>query len=379
MGDNALDVACRQRYLRFVAIRYQSFRDGPRHARPTGFSDHTSARLPGGVGMRNRQTRYLREGMLPLPERTGSPRVSHTRGLDLSGTLVGAGGIGGLLARSRHATSSPYAVNGNSFYHADGNGNVTYLANSSGGTDAAYRYDPFGRGLAQTGPYASANGMRFSSKPWVGHNGSNTDGLYYYGYRFYDPLTQRWPNRDPLGEPGFEVARRGRARLVADGPNLYAFVRNDPIDRTDFLGLYGSSIDNAIRTCMARPTIYLQLECLDELLDTLGADLDDLPRKKIAHVRNCAVIHAAYKAAEEEGKGCRPGLTCDEYKKKVAAISLEVAGRSKYLKMKCDFCLPDSIARGSKKAEEGHTKQLATKTVCLGNCIALMQAACGEK
>jgi RHS repeat-associated protein len=119
------------------------------------------------------------------------------------------------LARSRHATTSPYAVNGNSFYHADGNGNVTYLANSSGGADAAYRYDPFGRGLAQTGPYASANGMRFSSKPWVAHNGSNTDGLYSYGYRFYDPLTQRWLNRDPLGEGG--------------GINLYTFGRNAPV------------------------------------------------------------------------------------------------------------------------------------------------------
>jgi RHS repeat-associated protein len=127
------------------------------------------------------------------------------------------------LARSRHATSSPYAVNGNSFYHADGNGNVTYLASSSDGTDAAYRYDPFGRWWAQTGPYASANVMRFSSKPWVAHNGSNTDGLYYYGYRFYGPLTQRWPNRDPIGERG--------------GLNLYGFVVNNPLTRFDALGL----------------------------------------------------------------------------------------------------------------------------------------------
>jgi RHS repeat-associated protein len=102
---------------------------------------------------------------------------------------------------------------------------VTYLANSSGGTDAAYRYDPFGRWLAQTGPYASANVMRFSSKPWIAHNGSNTDGLYYYGYRLYDPLTQRWLNRDPIGERG--------------GINLYAFVANNPINAYDPLGLRG--------------------------------------------------------------------------------------------------------------------------------------------
>ena len=168
---------------------------------------------------------YIYDGMLVIQERTSShiPRISYTRGLDLSGTLAGASGIGGLLARSRHTTSSPYAVNGNSFYHADGNGNVTYLAHISGGADAAYRYDPFGRWLAQTGPDASANVMRFSSKPWLAHNSLNTDGLYSYGYRFYDPLTQRWLNRDPIEELG--------------SYNLYGFVGNNPISRVDILGL----------------------------------------------------------------------------------------------------------------------------------------------
>jgi RHS repeat-associated protein len=150
--------------------------------------------------------------------------LTSARGLDLSGTLEGAGGIGGLLARYRHGTGSPYMVNGASFYHADGNGNVTYLANGTGSADAAYRYDPFARWLAGTGPYATANGMRFSSKPWIAHNGSNTDGLYYYGYRFYDPNLQRWPNRDPIGE--------------RYGLNLYGFVGNNPINRIDPLGLW---------------------------------------------------------------------------------------------------------------------------------------------
>ncbi len=135
----------------------------------------------------------------------------------------GAGGIGGLLARYRHATSSPYDINGVSFYHADGNGNVTWLASPTGGTDAAYRYDPFGRWVAQSGPWAQGNIMRFSSKPWFAHNYSNTDGLYYYGYRFYDPLIQRWLNRDPIGEKG--------------GVNVYRFVRNAPTSQIDPRGL----------------------------------------------------------------------------------------------------------------------------------------------
>lgn len=40
---------------------------------------------------------------------------------------------------------------------------------------------------------------------------------------FYDPGTQRWPNRDPIGEAG--------------GINLYAFIGNDPRNRFDAAGL----------------------------------------------------------------------------------------------------------------------------------------------
>jgi RHS repeat-associated protein len=83
------------------------------------------------------------------------------------------------------------------FYHADGNGNITYLVNSSQGLAASYRYDPFGNTISSSGGLAGDNTYRFSSKEVHANS-----GLYYYGYRFYDANTQRWPNRDPLGEPG---------------------------------------------------------------------------------------------------------------------------------------------------------------------------------
>ncbi len=99
-------------------------------------------------------------------------------------------------------------------YRADGNGNVTALVNSAGTLQASYRYDPFGRYLSGGGTLATANVLRFSSKPWVAFAGSPTSGLYYYGYRFYDPYLQRWVNQDPLGEAG--------------GINMYSFIHNNP-------------------------------------------------------------------------------------------------------------------------------------------------------
>ncbi len=47
----------------------------------------------------------------------------------------------------------------------------------------------------------------------------------FYGYRYYDPLTGRWPSRDPIGENG--------------GVNLYGFVGNRPLREVDVLGLLG--------------------------------------------------------------------------------------------------------------------------------------------
>ena len=69
--------------------------------------------------------------MRVIQERDGSnnPLVSYTRGNDLSGTMEGAGGIGGLLARSDGYSGGNFTTH--IYYFADGNGNITYMLNSS--------------------------------------------------------------------------------------------------------------------------------------------------------------------------------------------------------------------------------------------------------
>jgi RHS repeat-associated protein len=172
---------------------------------------------------------YVYDGNLVIQERDQNnlPTVTYTRGKDLSGSLEGAGGIGGLLAR----TDVP--LNQVAFYHADANGNVTMLINSTNAIVAKYLYDAFGNVLSQSGSLAAANLYRFSSKET--HTPS---GLDYYLYRFYDPNFQRWPNRDPIADRGFGTLIG--AHNGGDGMNLYTFAKNDGVDYVDLLGLMPS-------------------------------------------------------------------------------------------------------------------------------------------
>ena len=156
----------------------------------------------GGSPVWSSETHYLYDGTRVIQERdtNNAPTVSYTRGPDLSGSLEGAGGIGGMLARSSGYSGGNWSTH--YFYHADGNGNITYLVDGSQAMAATYRYDPYGNTVSSSGTQASANVYRFSSKEVHANS-----GMYMYPYRFYDPTLQRWLNRDPIAEQGHRVLR----------------------------------------------------------------------------------------------------------------------------------------------------------------------------
>ncbi len=196
----------------------------------------------GGTRMTNAVTFYVYDGNVVVQERNANnlPAVTYTRGLDLGGSLQGAGGVGGLLARTDNSVLATQPSAAHAYYHADGNGNITCLINSSNAVMARYLYDPFGRILSQSGALAAANLYRFSSKEF--HVNS---GMYYYLYRFYDPNLQRWPNRDPaMGWVNIRLRRSdNRIAKIAhwetyEGLNPYTSCLNDPVALCDNNGLW---------------------------------------------------------------------------------------------------------------------------------------------
>jgi RHS repeat-associated protein len=72
--------------------------------------------------------------------------------------------------------------------------------------------------LQVSGAWTVTNAYAFSTKQ------KDTSGLVYYGARYYNPQIGRWTQRDPMG--------------FVDGPNVYAFVGNNPVNFVDPYGLW---------------------------------------------------------------------------------------------------------------------------------------------
>jgi len=157
-------------------------------------------------------TRWLWDAWNPVAEYSGTTlSKSYIWGLDLSGTLQGAGGVGGLLAVTSHGSSSATF-----FPSFDGNGNITAWTKSGEAHATCLReYDAFGNVLVEQG--TPPCGLGFSTKME-----DPETGLVYYGLRYLQPPTGRWLSRDPVEEQG--------------GVNLYGFVGNDGVGVIDCLG-----------------------------------------------------------------------------------------------------------------------------------------------
>ena len=146
-------------------------------------------------------------------ERSGGQldHLDYWWGKDISGTLDGAGGIGGLLYLRKNGLEVYVSL-------YDGHGNVIQYVDKHGSLVAEYAYDAFGNTIRKSGVKADELKMRFSTK-----YSDDESGLYYFGRRFYSPRIARWLSRDPLEEQG--------------GLNLYAFCGNNAVKWVDPLGM----------------------------------------------------------------------------------------------------------------------------------------------
>jgi len=125
-----------------------------------------------------------------------------------------------------HGVKVTSGLNAGSYYYTrDHLGSVRELTDSAGNIRARYAYDLFGRRTRVSGDMEADFG--FSGMYWAPEAGLNLTLT-----RAYDPEVGRWLSRDILPDAEF-----------SEGINLYAYVRNNPANLTDALGLSTACCD----------------------------------------------------------------------------------------------------------------------------------------
>ena len=116
------------------------------------------------------------------------------------------------------------------YYHQDGLNSVIMLTDASGQPAQQYTYDSFGN------PFVYGNDGRELTmeivpieNPYLftGREYDTESGLYHYRARSFNPATGRFLSEEPLG---------------IDGPNLYWYARNNPVNYIDPNGTFPALI-----------------------------------------------------------------------------------------------------------------------------------------
>ena len=120
-----------------------------------------------------------------------------------------------------------------------------------------------------------------------------------YTYRYYDPLTGRWPSRDPIEEKG--------------GLNLYGFVGNDGVGRFDVLG--NEDFVACVMSCQLEMNNDIADATIDLLIRNAACAVTFFFNKKsgaACFLASAAIYKRACNTADRKQRACieRCGKTC---------------------------------------------------------------------
>ncbi|WP_216891777.1 RHS repeat domain-containing protein, partial [Pseudomonas putida] len=200
--------------------------------RDSGADDHEHYRYD------NARQRVLKTSAQQAARTTQTQNVLYLPGLELRRTLssgkvledlqvITVGEAGRAQVRVLHwLAGKPTDITNDQLRYSydDQTGSGALEVDGAGGLISQEEYYPYGG----TALWAARNAVEARYKT-VRYSGKERDatGLYYYGYRYYQPWVGRWLSADPAG--------------TVDGLNLYLMVRNNPVTLVDEKGLNGET------------------------------------------------------------------------------------------------------------------------------------------
>jgi len=111
-------------------------------------------------------------------------------------------------------------VNGSTyFYIPDIQGSIRAIVDEDGNLMASYVYDVWGNLISHNGPLSEKNDYLYTGREYDWET-----GIYYYRARSYNPELGRFLQQDPEG--------------MVDGPNMYVYVGNNPVNKVDPSGTF---------------------------------------------------------------------------------------------------------------------------------------------
>ncbi len=187
---------------------YRTRRIGITRARGRQADQGTTVVFSGGLSLAEWESTASTEPPSPVTDPT-SPIVEYHRGPDMGG------GVGGLLYSLRKPGGAGLQAVPK-YNLSNGRGDIVAQADSAGALTWTASYEAYGKRTKETG--ANADKQRANSKD------EDPTGLLNEGFRYRDLETGVWLSRDPAG--------------FVDGPNLYAYVKQNPWTAFDSHGLF---------------------------------------------------------------------------------------------------------------------------------------------
>ena len=183
--------------------------------------------------------RVLKVSVQKTNSSTQTQRVAYLPGLELRSTKAGsaeteslqvitAGEAGRAQVRVLHWTGGkPEGISNDQVRYSYDNlaGSGQLELDSDGKVISTEEYYPYGGTAVLAG--RSQTEVEYKTVRYSGKERDAT-GLYYYGYRYYQPWSGRWLSADPAG--------------TMDGLNLFRMVRNNPVTLWDNNGLSPSAL-----------------------------------------------------------------------------------------------------------------------------------------